>query len=344
MTGAIGIDTHRDTLAACALDTLGRPVAERTFANDRAGHAALAEWARSVAPGARIGVEGSSSFGAALARALLAAGLSAWEVPPQLSRRERTQTRRAGKSDPGDALAIARVTLRETDLPPVRLVDRTQELALLVEAKDETTGEATRVRNRLHAHLRVLLPGYAAQVPNLVAECHRRTVGRLLRRLAGVEAELARSKLARLGALAREERDLTRRIGRLVAAHPLVRRLVGAGPLTTAKLVGETGDVGRFRNDDAFAAISGTSPIPASSGQTQRMRLNRGGNRQLNHALHTIALVQARCHPPAQAFLARKRAEGKTDKEARRALKRHLARTVFGLLREGQAMATWEAT
>ena len=143
MTGAIGIDTHRDTLAACALDTLGRPVAERTFANDRAGHAALAAWARSVAPGARIGVEGSSSFGAALARALLAAGLSAWEVPPQLSRRERTQTRRAGKSDPGDALAIARVTLRETDLPPVRLVDRTHELALLIEAKDEITGEAT---------------------------------------------------------------------------------------------------------------------------------------------------------------------------------------------------------
>jgi transposase len=342
MTGAIGIDTHRDTLAACALDALGRLVSEQTFRNDPAGHTALAAWARSVAPDARIGVEGSSSFGAALARALLAAGLLAVEVPPQLSRRERAHTRRAGKSDPGDALAIARVTLREAELPPVRVVDRTHELALLTEAKDQLTHEATRIRNRLHAHLRVLLPGYATDVPNLVAACHRRTVGRRLRRVAGVEAELARSKLARLGALVREERELTRRIARLVARHPL-GTLAGAGPLTTGRLVGETGDVDRFRNDDAFAAISGTSPIPASSGLTQRMRLNRGGNRQLNRAIHTIAVVQGRSYPPAQAFLARKTAEGKTDREARRALKRHLARTVFRLLREGQAMPSWEA-
>jgi transposase len=108
--GAIGIDTHKATLAACAVDGLGAAHAERTFVNDPAGHRALLEWARAVDPDAVIGVEGSASFGAPAARFLIAAGSSVREVPPQLSRRERGRTRRPGKSDPGDALAIARVT------------------------------------------------------------------------------------------------------------------------------------------------------------------------------------------------------------------------------------------
>src|SRR5438093_5034874 len=107
---AIGIDTHKATLAACAVDDLGAVLAEATFGNDPAGHSALEAWARRVAAGARIGLEGSSSYGAAAARTLEAAGLEVREVPPHLSRYERTRTRRAGKSDPGDALAIARVT------------------------------------------------------------------------------------------------------------------------------------------------------------------------------------------------------------------------------------------
>ena len=109
---AICIDTHKATLAACAVDGLGAPLDERTFPNDPAGHRALAAWARRVAPGAVIGLEGSASYGAAAARFLLEEGESVREVPPQLSRRERIRTRRAGKSDPGDALAIARVTAR----------------------------------------------------------------------------------------------------------------------------------------------------------------------------------------------------------------------------------------
>jgi len=124
------------------------------------------------------------------------------------------------------------------------------------------------------------------------------------------------------------------RIAGLVADHPL-RSLPGAGPLMTAKLVAEAGDIRRFRSADAFAMLAGVAPIPASSGQVSRMRLNRGGNRQLNRALHGIALAQVRTHPPAQAFVARKRAEGKSWREALRALKRHLARIVFRLLSAG---------
>ena len=331
---AIGIDTHKATLAACAIDELGRPLAEQTFANDPAGHTALRAWARTVAPGGRIGLEGSASYGAAAARFLLGAGEDVVEVPPQLSHRERLCTRRAGKSDPGDALAIARVTLREPVLPPIRTADRSREIQLLVEAREDVVAETTRVRNRLHADLVVLVPGYGTKADNLVAACHRRTVGRLLRGTPGVQAELARDRLGRLGGLMAEARVLEARIEALVGDHPLLA-LPGAGVVTTGRLIGEAGDLRRFRSADAFAMLAGTAPIPASSGQVQRMRLNRGGNRQLNRALYTIAFTQARSYPPAQAYMARKKDEGKTWREALRALKRHLARVVFRLLLDG---------
>ena len=332
----VGIDTHKATLAACAIDGAGVVLAEATFANDPAGFGALLGWLRAVGGIERIGLEGSAGYGAAAARFLLEAGEAAVEVPPQLSHRERLRGRRAGKSDPGDALAIARVTLREPALPPVRLPDASRELGLLVEAREDLVAEATRIRNRLHADLVVLVPGYGAAAANLVAATHRRTAARLLRRLPGVHAELARDRLARLGRVSLDVRSLERRIEALVADHPL-RTLPGAGALVTAKLVSEVGDVSRFRSADAFAMLAGVAPIPASSGQTSRMRLNRGGNRQLNRALFSIAFAQVRTYPPAKAFVARKRAEGKSWREAIRALKRHLARIVFRLLSQAAA-------
>ena len=329
---AIGIDTHKDSLAACRVDALGAVLEERTFANEPAAHQALLAWIgdlRTV-----VGIEGSASFGAALARSLVAAGQAVREVPPVLSRRERGRTRRAGKSDPGDALAIARVTLREPDLPPVRMVDASLELRLLVEAREDLVAERTRVRNRLHADLRTLLPGYGATAANLTAARHQRTIGRSLRSLRGVQAELARERLARLRRLGLEVAALTDRIETRTAGHPLLA-MPGVGSLVAAKVIGETGDPTRFRSADAFAALAGVAPVPASSGQTRRMRLHRGGNRQLNRALYTIAMVQAVHHPPARAYLARKRAEGKTGRDAIRALKRQLVRTVYRHLLEG---------
>jgi transposase len=336
--GVVGIDTHKATLAACAIDEIGQVLAERTFPNEPAGFEGLLIWLGELGGISRIGLEGSAGYGAAAARFLLAAGQPAIEVPPQLSHRERLRTRRAGKSDPGDALAIARVTLRESDLPPVRLDDASRELKLLVEARDDLAAEATRVRNRLHADLVVIAPGYSAVATNLVADKYRRAAGKLLRGMPGVQAELARGRLVRLAKLATELRALDRRIDGLVADHPL-RQLWGAGPLVTAKLLGEIGDIRRFRSADAFAMLAGVAPIPASSGQTSRMRLNRGGNRQINRALHGIVLAQVRTYQPAKDFVARKRAEGKSWREALRALKRHLARIVFRLLSQpvGQA-------
>lgn len=329
----VGIDSHKASLAVCAIDAVGQPVAEATFANEPAGFVALLAWLTELGGIERIGLEGSAGYGAAAGRYLLARGESALEVPPQLSHRERVRGRRAGKSDPGDALAIARVTLREADLPPIRLPDASREIQLLVEAREDLVAEATRVRNRLHADLVVLAPGYGTAAANLVAMRHRRTAGQLLRRLPGIQAELARGRLSRLGRLTTEIRALEQQIEALVADHPL-RSLPGAGALITAKLVGEAGDMRRFRSAEAFAMLAGVAPIPASSGQVQRMRLNRGGYRQLNRALHGIALAQARTHPPAIAFVARKRAEGKSWRDAIRSLKRRLARIVFQLLSE----------
>ena len=329
---AIGIDTHKDTLAACRVDDAGAVLDERTFSNDPAGHRAVLDWVR-VEP-TIVGIEGSASFGATLARFLVAAGLTVREVPPQLSHRERRYTRRAGKSDPGDALAIARVTLREADLPPVRVVDRSLELQQLMEARDDLVGEQTRVRNRLHADLRTLLPGYGAAAANLTATRHQRTVGRLLRPLRGVQAELARDRLVRVGRLTVEIDRLTRRIDERVAGHPVLR-MPGVGVLVAARFIADTGDIRRFRSPDALASLAGVAPIPASSGQTRHMRLNRGGNRRLNRALYTVAIVQAAHHPAARAYLARKRAEGKTGRDAIRALKRQLVRPIFRLLIEG---------
>lgn len=325
---AIGIDSHKGSLAACAVDERGAVRAEMTFANERTGHAALARWADQVAPGAVIGIEGSATYGAALARHLVATRHAAREVPPQLTRRERIGTRRPGKSDPGDALSIARVTLREPSLPPVRAADDIRELQLLVAARDDVVAEATRVRNRLHADLLVLVPGHT---DSLVGARALAALAARLRRRSGLHAELARERLRALRRLVAEAQRLERRIAERVAGHPLLE-IPGVGAVLAATLLGEVGDVGRFRSADAFAALAGVAPIPASSGQVQRMRLNRGGNRQLNRALYHVALVQLRHHPPAQAFVARKRAEGKSSREAMRCLKRHLARVVFRVL------------
>ena len=328
---AIGIDTHKATLAACAVDERGAALAEAEFANDPAGHRALATWSRAMAPGALIGVEGSASYGAPAARHLIAVGLSVREVPPHLTRRERIHTRRAGKSDPRDALAIARVTLRETRLPPVRRDDASRELQLLVTAREDLVAEAIRTRNRLHADLLLLLPGYQVQLPQLVSRRALALVRRRLARRPELQARLARQRLGHLLRLTADSDALEAEIRGRVAGHRLLE-VPGIGPLLAAKLLGEIGDARRFASADAFAAFAGVAPIPASSGAVQRMRLNRGGNRQLNRVLFSAAFVQSQHHPPAIAFMARKRAEGKSWREALRCLKRHLARRVYRLL------------
>jgi transposase len=328
---AIGVDTHKDSLAACAVDDLGVVLAERTFANDRRGHVEFARWAADLVPAARIGVEGSASYGSALARHLVAGGHEVLEVPPQLSRRERHRTRRPGKSDPLDALAIARVVLTEPDLPPVRLADASRDLQLLSEARDALIAEQTRTRNRLHAHLVALVPGYGATIEQLVHERQLVAARRLLRGSRGVEAELARERLATVLVLGRRIRALEVRLRALVGDDPLLA-IPGLGVLTAAAIRGEVGDPHRFRSDDALAMFAGVAPLPASSGRVQRVRLNRRGNRRLNRAIWTVAVWQSRFDERGRAYVARRRTEGKSWREAIRCLKRLLVRPILEAL------------
>ena len=222
------------------------------------------------------------------------------------------------------------MALREQSLGPVRQGGLTEELKLLVDARDQRVFERTRAANRLHAYLVIMEPGPAAQIGNLKAACHLAAARRLIARCTGTRAQLARAEWARVRTLTAEIQGLERQIRVLVAASgSRLPTIKGLAEITAAKILGETGDPTRFRSSPAFAAVSGTAPIPASSGKTNRHRLNRGGNRQLNRAIHTVAVVQAKSDERAKAYVERRMGDGKSRLEALRCLKRHLADVIY---------------
>jgi transposase len=336
MDVAIGVDAHKDELAVAAVDGLGRVMAQATFANAPAEHAVLVAWVMSHGPARRVGIEGAGNYAWQLTLALQRAGEDVREVPGRLTRRERRHQRPPGKSDPTDAVAIARVVAREEALPAAPLAGPARDLKVLVNYRGGLATERTRVANQLHADLRALRPGYGRTLGHLNGRTSLETARRLLAACTGVQADVARRRLARLRALERElatlQCTLRQRLANLGHALPAV---CGVGPVIAARLHGEVGNVRRYRSAPAFAMACGVAPIPASSGQTTRHRLNPGGNRRLNAALHTIALVQARVDGRAKAYLARKRAEGKSWREALRCLKRQLADVIYrALLRD----------
>ena len=330
----VGVDTHKSSLAVCLVDELGRQLAVEEFRNDRVGHRRLHAWVKRQAPGERrFGVEGSGWLGHGLSLYLLERGEDVRDVRGHLTERERGRLRGNGKSDPRDAYAIARVTARE-ELAPVRTATLDRDLKLLCDYRAQLLSERTRAQNRLHADLVTLHPGYEQRVPSLAKPACLEAAERLLGRDRSVQARLARRRIERIRAVDSERTELEQEIRRLVRERGTgLVDIVGVGELIAARIIGEVGDVSRIPSGRHFASLNGTAPIPASSGQTQRHRLNRGGNRRLNQAIHMIALTQARMDPRARAYMARRLAEGRSRRDASRALKRHLSDVVYQQLR-----------
>jgi transposase len=330
---SIGIDSHRDSLAVCVLDEQGVIIAEREFANAPTGHRALRRFLVSLPGMRRIGIEGSGGYGGACAEHLRRGGEHVYEVPGARTRRERRHLARPGKSDAVDAEAIARVVASGARLSASPRPAAASELKLLCDERDALARERTRYLNRLHALSRRYMPGYLRQVGSLRTTAGRDRLAVLLSSHEALWARLAERHAARIAALEIECRELAACIAAGVAeAESGLTEICGVAALTAARLLGEVGDVGRFRSKAAFAMGAGVAPIPASSGRTQRVRLNRGGNRRLNHALHNVALVQARRDPRARAYLDRKRAQGMSKREALRCLKRQLANVVYATM------------
>jgi transposase len=332
---AIGVDTHKSSLAACLVDELGRELGHAEFRNDPKGHGALLAWVERLAPGERrFGIESTGWIGRALACFLLEQGEAIFDVKGTLTERERGRLRGQGKSDPRDAYAIARVAARE-ELPPVRLDGPTRDLKLLSDYRSQLLAERTRIANRLHVDLVSLRPGYEQRVPKLDSARRLQQAGQLLERDGRLQASLARRRIDALRRLDAELREVGREIRRRVRASGTgLVELVGVGDLIAARVIGEVGDVGRIETKDRFARLNGTAPIPASSGPSTRHRLNKGGNRRLNHAIHLMALTQARTDPRARGYVERRMAEGRTKRDAVRALKRHLSDVVYQQLRQ----------
>ena len=210
------------------------------------------------------------------------------------------------------------------------------EIRLLLDHREDLIAERTRAMNRLRWHLLQLCPELEARLPNggLTRQVVQERIATRLRNIRDdPRARVARDQLRHICTLSSQINELERELGTLVAAHrPALLAEQGCGVLTAATLIGRTAGAERFPTDAHFARQTGTAPIPASSGQVVRHRLHRGGDRRLNSALHMIAITKARLDPQTKAYLERKRAEGKTKREALRCLKRHLARRVHHLL------------
>jgi transposase len=327
---AIGVDSHKSSLAVAVLDEIGRPVGVREFSNDNQGHGSLLEWIDKQGPDRVIGIEGSGSYGAGLTRALLDAGDDVREVPAFLSHRERKRNPSLGKSDVHDAVAIARVVARGDGLASPQRSEVFQDLKLLTDHRDQLVRARTQLINRTHKDLVISHPGYEQRIPRLNSKKNLRAAMALLRGDRSTRAKLLRDHIAEIRRLDDKIAGLDKEIAATVkASGTTLIQLRGIGFVIAAKILGEVGDVSRLRSKGSFAMLTGTAPLEASSGKTKRHRLNRGGNRQLNYALHMMALARCRGDADTKAYMTRLCREGKSVKESMRCLKRHLSNVVF---------------
>ena len=329
----LGADTHKrsHTIAAVAAVT-GELRGEKTVAVGARGFGALLIWARGLDGERFWALEDCRHVSGSLERFLIERGERVLRVHSTLMSASRRQARGRGKSDSIDALAVARAALREglDRLPAAHLDGPELDLRLLVDHRERLVRQRVAINNTLQWHLHDLWPDLQFPAGALF---HGTWGPRIARRLARtdqtIRVRIARDELRRIRDLTQTIKQLESEIADLVvqiAPHLLAEP--GLGPLTAAKLVGEIAGAQRFASDAKLARAAGIAPIPVSSGNTSRHRLDRGGNRQINATIHRIAVTRLRCHGETKDYIGRKRAEGKSTKDAIRCLKRHLTRRI----------------
>jgi transposase len=331
----VGADVHKQTHTFVAVDEVGCKIAEKTVKAVAAGHAEAVMWARERFGGQVVwAIEDCRHLSARLERDLLTAGQQVVRVPPKLMAMSRKSARTRGKSDPIDALAVARGFLREPDLPIASHDEVSRELKLLVDRREVLVAQRTATINRLLWRVHELDPERAPKPRSLDLAKHRRILGDWLDTVDGLVAELVRDELADITRLTEVINTLAKRIGaRVRQVAPMLLGMPGCAELTAAKLVGEAAGVTRFKSEAAFARHAGVAPVLVWSGNTAgRVRMTRSGNRQLNAALHRIAVTQIRLDGLGQTYYRHRLAAGDSSPEALRCLKRRLSRVVFGHL------------
>ncbi len=338
----VGADVHKRTHTFVAVDEVGRQLGHKTVPATTAGHQVALRWARGrFGRDLRWAIEDCRHLSARLERDLLASGEAVVRVPPKMMAEQRRVARTRGKSDPIDALAVARAAQREPNLPVASHDEQSRELKLLVDRREDLVKHRTATVNRLLWRVHEIDPDLAPPKASLDRAVHQQQLAERLAGLPGIVAELARDELADVIELTTRINDLQRRIAdRVEQVAPTLLAMPGVGHLTAAKLVGETAGVARFKSEAAFARHAGIAPIPVWSGNTAgRVRLTRSGNRQLNAAVHRIAVTQIRMDGLGKIYYEKKKAEGMSTPEALRCLKRRLARIVYNHLTTDQATA-----
>jgi transposase len=335
----IGADTHKRNHMLVAVDgQTGALRGQREIPASDAGSLDALRFAAGLAEERVWAIEDCRHVSARLEAALIAAGERVIRVPTGMTSQTRKVSRQAGKSDPIDARAVALAVVRDgVESFPVAFTDEhAMEIRVLCDYRDQIICERTRMINRLRWHLVTIAPELEVQLGQASLRGPR-ICARLSRQLARLtpspQLRVARLLLKRISEIVREERQLFAELTALIQTHvPQLLDQPGCGTVTAAIIIGRTAGAQRFPTDAHFARHTGTAPVPASSGKTQRHRLHRGGDRQLNRAIHIIALSRAKTDPETRTYLARKQAEGKTKLEAIRCLKRHLARRIWRLL------------
>lgn len=330
----IGVDAHKRLHEAVAISESG-VVGSRRISNEPGKWAELREWARQW-PERAWAVEGASYLGRGLAQFLAEQGEEVHEVSGKWTAQRRRGMRRPGKSDRLDAHSVATLLREERDtLPRVYAEDDAlASVQLWSRLEAELSADRTRVLNRLHNLLLLCDPGYATTVPALTTKAGiaaaRAYVAPGARGVAREREQAVRATAAQVALLDDQIADLRRKLGRASTdSFRALRQIEGVGVQIACAIVAELGAPRPGFGDEQLAALAGVAPLEASSAGATRHRLNRGGNRRLNLALHRIVLTQARTYAPARTYLARRRAEGRTDREARRALKRLICRRII---------------